>query len=88
MLDYMAPSKADDVLCSPGRVADSFGWKQVSSRAPQADGCQRFCIYGVMVGPGHPRCLQISFCSSLHCVFAFLTKMAKKNREKEKEKKR
>jgi hypothetical protein len=72
-LEYVVPSKTDNVFCSSRGIADSLGWKWVSSRAPQADSSQKFCVQHVLAGPGHPRCLQVSFCCSLHCVFALLT---------------
>jgi hypothetical protein len=70
-------SKANDVSFSPGKVADSLGWKQVSFWAAQADDRQRFCVYASCGGPGPPRCFQISFFSFLHYIFAFLAKREK-----------
>jgi hypothetical protein len=61
-------SLSNSVLCSPGRLADSLGWKWISYRA---GGRERFCVCLCLVGPGLPKCLQqLSFCSSLHCTIA------------------
>jgi hypothetical protein len=50
MLDYVAPSKADDVSQSPGlQFYAALGWQR---QVP----CSR-----IMADPGHPRCLQDSF---------------------------
>jgi hypothetical protein len=77
MLDYVAPSKADDVSQSPGlQFYAALGWQR---QVP----CSR-----IMADPGHPRCLQDSFCSSLHCVFAFPSSKTGKKATKEKKKKR
>jgi hypothetical protein len=58
----------NSVLCSPGGLVDSLGWKQISYRAVQAGSRQRFCACLCLVGPGLPRCLQLSLCASLCCI--------------------
>jgi hypothetical protein len=34
----------NSVLCSPGALADSHGWKWINYRAKQAGGRERFCV--------------------------------------------
>jgi hypothetical protein len=62
-------SLPNSVSHSPGGLADLLVWKQISDRAAQAGGRQRFCAPVCFVGPGLPRCLkQLSFYGSLHCI--------------------
>jgi hypothetical protein len=59
-------SHPNSVLCPPGRLRDSLGWKCYS--AAQAGDRQRFCIC-LCLAVRLPRCFQqLSSCSSVHCI--------------------
>jgi hypothetical protein len=43
-VDYVAPSRADDVMLSPGKVAITLGWNWVSSSKAQTGSSLRFHV--------------------------------------------
>jgi hypothetical protein len=56
------------VLHSPGGLADSLGWKQISYRAVQVGGRQKFCVLLCMQVLVFPDACSSSFCGSLCCI--------------------
>jgi hypothetical protein len=69
MQDYVVPSRADDVSCSPGRISVSLHGIGVRSRtAQQAVVC---------CGPGSPRT-----CSAILCIVCLLFLEMRKEGEK------
>jgi hypothetical protein len=81
VLDYVIPSRADDWLWSPCRVADLLGSNKVSSRM-LAVRCLRFCVCILWKVQGVPDACRT--CSVILCVLLLLFQ----DRRKEAKKKR
>jgi hypothetical protein len=68
-LNYVVPFRADDMACSTSRFAVSLS--NISGLGRHRLAAVQDSVSMNYAGPGHPKFLLNSFCSSLHCVFAF-----------------
>jgi hypothetical protein len=76
-LGYAIPLRAGDVLCSPGRVADSLQRNYVSSDRVQVNRSTRFCV--CVVWQVQDVIDSWSICSAVLCVESLLFAMGKED---------